>query len=255
MKYPCMKINNLKIACVIPARLASSRFPRKVLAHLAGKPILKWIWERAGQVDLFDSVVFAVDAEETAELVTSFGGKYVMTSVQCPSGTDRIIEVMSQGSIKADIWVGWQADSPFISSHMIYDLLQSCEQQDADVWTLKRYIVDHEEITLPSVVKVVCDQDNYALYFSRSPIPYYVQGDMQGSVGYFKHVGVYAYTTHALHKIALMSPSMLEQAEQLEQLRFLQSRLAIKVHQTALDSIEINLPADLVKAEAHTHLL
>ena len=244
-----------KVACVIPARLQSSRFPKKVLAHIRGKPLLQWVWEAAGKVSIFDEVVFAIDSDETAALVESFGGKYFMTSVNCPSGTDRLIELMKKGLVKADIWVNWQGDEPFISSQMIYTLLQTCDREESDVWTLKKRLQDWEDVLNPHIAKVVLDAKGYALYFSRLPIPYYRDPTKDEDKIFYKHIGLYAFTQEALQKISCLSPCYIEQAEQLEQMRFLYNNLRIRVHETKEEVIGIDLPEHLVQAEKLAYLL
>ncbi len=242
-------IGSKKIACVVPARLKSTRFPRKMLSLLKGKPLLQWVWERASAVELFDSVTFAIDADETAKLIDRFGGKYIMTSEQCPSGTDRLVELMQRNLIEADIWVNWQGDEPFINGQMIRDLLQTCETDGSDVWTLKKKIVKMEEALSPHVVKVVCDSSDRALYFSRCPIPYYRDASPGERKIYFKHIGMYAYTQQALQKIAQFKPCEIEMAEQLEQLRFLYNGLRVHVHETEHEVFGIDLPEHLAAAE------
>lgn len=237
-----------RIACVIPARLQSTRFPRKVLMSLQNKPILQWIWESASKITIFDNVIFAVDAQETAELLTSFGAPFIMTSPHHPSGTDRLAEVALKSGINADIWINWQGDEPFISEKMILDLLGSGHDTSAEIWTLKKPIHDLQEATSPQIAKVVCDDNGYALYFSRSPIPFYRDNDQEKI--YFKHVGMYAFTTTALKKIAAIPASFLENAEKLEQLRWLQHRLLVKVHETDQLAFGIDFPHDIEKAEA-----
>ncbi|MBI3237099.1 MAG: 3-deoxy-manno-octulosonate cytidylyltransferase [Chlamydiales bacterium] len=238
-----------KIVCVIPARLNSSRFPRKILCHLLGKPLLQRVWEKAQSVDLFDQVVFAIDAEETAALIDTFQGKYIFTSPSCESGTDRLIELMQNQKVEADIWVNWQADEPFINQEMVEDLLQSSHLYDADVWTLKKKILLTEEIHNPHIPKVVCDEKGNALYFSRSPIPYHRDPSLDAPT-YFKHIGMYAYTKEALSKIAHSQPCELELSEKLEQLRFLHHRLSVRVHETQHEVLGIDLPEHLALAEA-----
>lgn len=234
-----------KIICIIPARLKSTRFPRKMLASLQGKPLLQWVWEAAKEVAIFDEVSFAVDSEETASLIDSFGGFYYMTSEECQSGTERLIELSKQ--IDADIWVNWQGDEPFINEMMIQDLLQSCLEETSDVWTLCKRIENADEIANPHVAKVVRDGKGFALYFSRSTIPYY--RDREGDE-FYKHVGLYAFTKEALQKMATFEPCYLEQAEQLEQLRFLYNGLKVRVHETTHDVFGIDLPEHLAKAES-----
>lgn len=235
---------SVKTVCVIPARLNSKRFPKKVLSSLGSKPMLQWIWERALSCAQFDQVAFAIDHEETAALIKSFQGVYFMTDPDCQSGTDRLASLMRESRIEGDIWVNWQGDEPFIQKRMIQDLLQSCERGDADVWTLKKEILKKEEIQSPHVVKVVSNKRGEALYFSRAPIPY---ARNQNPI-YYKHIGLYAYTGEALQKIWTASGSQLENAESLEQLRFIEEGLKIKVHETDLDTQSIDTPRDLLLA-------
>ncbi len=244
-------IGKLKVACIIPARLKSTRFPKKMLSTLRGKPLLQWVWEAASAVKLFDEVAFAVDAEETAELIESFGGKFFQTSESCPSGTDRLAELLKKGKVDADIWVNWQGDEPFISEQMIHDLLQSCGKEESDLWTLKKRIVNPEEVTNPHFAKVVCDHAGFALYFSRSEIPFYRDIQDFSKKIYHKHVGLYAYTREALNKISSSHPCEIEVAEQLEQLRFLYNNLRLRVHETEHEVFGIDLPEHLVRAERH----
>ncbi len=244
-------MNKERIACIIPARLASTRFPKKMLASLGGKPILQWIWESANACGLFDEVLLAIDSDEIAMLIDSFGGKYAMTSTSCASGTDRLVEVMQRGLLKADIWVNWQGDEPFITKQMITELLQTAGTDGADMWTLKKAITRAEEINSPHFAKLVCGDDGNALYFSRSPIPYYRDADGSAPQQYYKHVGLYAYTTKALQTIATLPPNALEEAEKLEQLRFLCHGIRIKVHETGQEVIGIDRPTDLAKAEVY----
>ena len=241
-------IGNKKVVCVIPARLAATRFPQKMLSSLLGKPLLQWVWQAAHTNNCFDEIIFAVDAQETAQLISSFGGKFMMTSVSCESGTDRLVELHASGKVQADIWVNWQGDEPFITSSMIQDLLQSCQSDTADMWTLRKKIENEEEINSPHFAKVVCDNVGHARYFSRSAIPFYREPVMTEKI-YYKHVGIYAFTQQALSKIAQMQPSFLEGAEKLEQLRFLQNNLSIRVHETKQEVIGIDRPEDLARAE------
>ena len=239
----------MKIVCIIPARLKSSRFPKKMLTHLQGKPLLQWVWERAKSTSLFHHVAFAIDAPEVAELVSSFHAPYYMTAESCASGTDRLIEVYKNQKIDADIWVNWQGDEPFITEAMIQTLLKTCKKKDSDIWTLKKRIVAPEEILSPHFAKVVCDVNDFALYFSRSVIPFHRDNANDESQPFYKHVGLYAFTREALEKIAHLTPCVIEQAEQLEQLRFLYHNLRIKVHETDQEVFGIDLPEHLAKAE------
>src|ERR1700722_13258742 len=239
-----------KIACVIPARLQSTRFPKKMLSKLMNKPLLQWVWESAQRVSVFNEIVFAVDSNEIADLIHSFGGRSFMTSENCANGTERLIELLERGLVEADIWVNWQGDEPFINAQMISDLLQSCEKDQCDAWTLKKKIINMDEVTSPQFAKVVCDENGYALYFSRSQIPYYRDVTDPSQKIFYKHVGLYAFTSAALRKISSMPPCGIEVAEQLEQLRFLYNHLRIRVHETQHEVFGIDLPEHLALAEA-----
>lgn len=235
----------MKTACVIPARINSSRFPKKVLAMLGEKPMLQWIWEAATSSEMFDDIAFAIDDHETARLIDSFEGKYHMTSPECLSGTDRLIELQEQGVMEGDIWVNWQVDEPFIHREMIENLLQTIDQ-NYDLWSLRKEIENEQDVEDPNVVKVVTDCQDRALYFSRSPIPY--DRDALEDITYYKHIGIYAYKNDALREISTLSPSALERAEGLEQLRFLENGLSIQVHETTHETLGIDVPEDLARA-------
>lgn len=235
----------VKIICVIPARLNSVRFPQKILQLLQGKPLIQWVWERACSISCFDQVVIALDAEETQKVAQSFGADCVMTSQQCLSGTDRLIEVMQKRAMQADVWVNWQADEPFINEQMIKDLLTN----QGDVWTLKKKIVNPLDVLSPHITKVVCNHEGYALYFSRSAIPHY--RDQDSSALYYQHIGLYAFSQTALERISKLGACMLEQAEKLEQLRFISHNLRIRVNETTENSLGIDLPEHMIEAEKY----
>lgn len=241
-------INGKKVVCIIPARLKSSRFPRKILAPLGNKPLIQWVWEAAMKIPFFDEVAFAIDSEETAEAIQSFGGHFHMTSPDCLVGTDRLIELHQKGIIQGDIWVNWQADEPFVSERILGDLLNLASESSADMWTLKTKILDETQINDPNCPKVTCDRKGFALYFSRSPIPYYRESGITSKT-YFKHIGLYAYSSEALEKISSMGPCSLADAESLEQLRFLSHGLKIQVNETKEETIGIDLPEHLSIAE------
>lgn len=234
-----------KIVCIVPARLGSSRFKEKVLKNLGGKPILQWIYEAAVASEMFDEILFAVDAIQTKNLVESFHATALMTSLSCLTGTDRLIEVKNNYEVDADVFVNWQADEPFVKKDLLKDLLQSIEDQ-SDVWTLKKKLEDVSKWEDPSIVKVVTDQEDRALYFSRRCIPYF-QNEIDLPV--YKHLGMYAYTSDALDKIQKLRPCKLERAESLEQLRFLYHGLKITVHTTEHESLGIDLEEHLLHAE------
>jgi len=243
-----------KIVCVIPARLESTRFPQKVLQSLLGKPLLQWVWEAANMVNKFSDIVFAIDAKKTAHLIDSFGGRWEMTSTGCLSGTDRLIELYQSEKITGDVWVNWQGDEPFATAEMIDCLLQSVSNMNENIWTLKKLIQNPDEIFSKQFAKVVCDNLGNAIYFSRSPIPCFRdETDLKVLINkkiYYKHVGIYAYTNKALDTIAtLPKNNALEDAEKLEQLRYLSHGLAIRIHETNNEVIGIDTPHDLKRAE------
>lgn len=244
-------LGSKRVVCVIPARLKSTRFPNKMLESLKGKPLLEWVWRAASRVGCFDEVVFAIDSLQTAALIDSFHGKWWMTQESCSSGTDRLIELLETKKLDGDIWVNWQGDEPFICEEMIVDLLQSSESDGADVWTLKKKIEREEEYQSPQFAKVVCDAQGYALYFSRSPIPYYRDIADFSKKNLYKHVGLYAYSKQALHQLARYPVCPIELAEQLEQLRFLYNGLKLRVHETQYEVVGIDLPEHIHKAECY----
>jgi 3-deoxy-D-manno-octulosonate cytidylyltransferase len=238
-----------KVTCVIPARLASSRFPRKILAPLHGKPLIQWVWEAATQVSLFDSVIIALDAEETAAAARSFGATYYMTPPECPNGTMRLCNLIQHYDIAGDIFVCWQGDEPFLHEAMIRELLQSVGQDEADIWTLKKPINDLSLAASPHTCKVVTDHNGYALYFSRSQIPYHRDTI---PTSYDKHIGIYAYSREALMKISRLPMSSLCEKEQLEMLNFMYYGLKIRLHETLHEGFGIDTREHL--QEAHVRL-
>lgn len=243
---------NKKIICVIPARLASFRFPEKMLVSLHGRPLLSWVWDAAKKVTVFDDVIFAVDDQRLLDCVESFGGKGILTSVDCQCGTDRLVELVVDKKIDADVFVNWQGDEPFIHEAMILDLLQTIDQPGQDVWTLKTRISKAAEIQERNA-KVVTAQDGRAITFSRAPIPCVRDTtnleELLALGLYYKAVGIYAFTAKALKLIATMGNSQLEQVEKLEMLRWLDYGLPVFVHETAYEVFGIDTPEDLAKAE------
>jgi 3-deoxy-manno-octulosonate cytidylyltransferase (CMP-KDO synthetase) len=236
-----------KIACVIPARLKSTRFPSKNFSVCCMINLsFQWVWEAAKSVAQFDSVTIAVDSDETASVVRSFGGASIMTSESCPSGTMRLGELLQRKKIDADVLVCWQGDEPFLHEQMIDELLQTTQSDNSDVWTLKKKIMNPEDVLSPHIPKVVTDENGYALYFSRSPIPYH--RDVKETI-YFKHIGIYAYTRDALSRLIQLPTSHLAEAEQLEQLNFLYHGLKVRVHETSHEGFGIDIPEHLERAQ------
>jgi len=248
----------MRVIAVIPARWNSTRFRGKVLADINGKPMVQHVWERVKRAHEVDDIVVAVDKERVFKVVESFGGKAVFTAPEQPSGTDRVVEVIN--SIDADIVINVQADEPLVHPLMIDELARVHEyEKNVNMATLVKRIHRKEEITDPNVVKAVVDRKGFALYFSRSPIPYVRGGgadmpvnpsDMEDISGrYFKHVGIYSYTKDFLFTYTNLPKSTLEIEEGLEQLRVLEHGYKIKTVETRYDTIGVDTPEDLEKVK------
>jgi 3-deoxy-manno-octulosonate cytidylyltransferase (CMP-KDO synthetase) len=233
-----------RILGVIPARLASTRLPRKVLRPLAGDPLLVWVYRAARACPELDDVLIAADSPEVAALCAAHDLPCILTSPDLPSGTDRL-HTVSQ-SRPADIYVNIQGDEPLLRPEHITALLAPFALPHVDVTTLKVRCAPHE-IANPNAVKVVTAADGRALYFSRATIPY--NRDATGTVPYFKHLGLYAYRRAALERFASLPPSPLEQTERLEQLRLLENGLALYVSETPYDTIGVDTEEDLHRVE------
>ena len=228
---------------VIPARLASTRLPRKVLREIGGKPMLAWVYEAAQACPLLDQVVVATDAEEIVSLCERNGWPVELTSPDLPSGTDRVHAIAQR--LHADIYVNVQGDEPLVRPGHISALLAPFAQQHVDVTTLK-VLCTPENIANPNAVKVVTAIDGRALYFSRATIPY-DRDDC--SPPYWKHIGLYAYRKAALHRFAALAPSQLEVAERLEQLRLLENGFNLYVAETVVDTVGVDTMEDLERVE------
>ena len=232
----------MKVLCVIPARYASTRLPGKPLALIAGKPMIQHVYERACHAVLPQEVVVATDSKIVADAVKEFGGKVMMTSPDHPSGTDRLAEVaLSYPDI--DVIVNVQGDEPMIPPEVIDRLAQAfADDNDLNMATLKT-LMGEEDYNNPNAVKVVTDQNGYALYFSRSLLPYPRNRKVDFKV--YKHVGIYAYRRSFLLSYAAYEPTPLEQIEGLEQLRVLENGQRIKVLESKFQGIGIDTQEDL----------
>lgn len=230
---------------VIPARLASTRLPRKVLREIAGKPLIVHVWEAAKRSQELADVLVATDSHEVVAACAGFGVPAVMTSPDHPSGADRVWEVAQ--SRAADVYVNVQGDEPLITPGHIARLIAPFrERPNTQVSTLKIRLRP-DEAENPNVNKVVCAADGRALYFSRYPVPY----DRDGAgAARFKHVGLYAYARAALDAFHRLPPSPLEMTEKLEQLRFLEHGIPIVVVETDEPTIGVDTEADLRAVEA-----
>jgi 3-deoxy-manno-octulosonate cytidylyltransferase (CMP-KDO synthetase) len=227
----------MKTIGVIPARFASTRFPAKVLANIAGKPLIRHVWEKAVLCKELDEVLIACDHQEVFKAAQDFKARVVMTDPRHPSGSDRIAEAVKD--LNVDIVVNIQGDEPFVDPRTI-DALAVLLKNDTNILmgTVIRPIADKADLQDPNVVKCVVDLEGYALYFSRAPIPG------------FKHLGLYAYRKDFLMEFTHWPKGKLESIEQLEQLRALERGVKIKTTVSTYESIAVDVPQDLQKAQA-----
>ena len=242
----------MEVIAVIPARYGSSRFPGKPLALLRGKPMIQHVYERTRLVHGLARVLVATDDERIVQAVRGFGGEVRMTRADHPTGTDRLAEV-AQG-LSAEVIVNVQGDLPFFPPAMVEDAVAALTRAPvAAMSTVKTPITELAEWHNPNVVKVVTDREGHALYFSRSPIPFYrdqgpeVRGQ-QGILGY-RHIGLYVYRKDFLLTFTRLPATLLEEAEKLEQLRALEWGYKITVSETARPTVEVDTPEDLRRAE------
>ena len=238
---------------IIPARYASTRFPGKPLAMLAGMTVIEHVWRRVSSV--LDHVVVATDDERIATAVAAFGGEAVMTNVKHRSGTDRCYEAFLKTGGREQVVINIQGDEPFISPDQLRALMTCFDDAATDIATLVRPFdatSSFEQLSNPNTPKVVVDDDMNACYFSRSVIPY-VRGvepdNWAATHQFYAHIGLYAYRVEALQQITSLPPSSLEMAESLEQLRWLQGGLTIKTAVSHIQTIGIDTPDDLRAAE------
>lgn len=252
-----------RAVAIIPARYNSTRFPGKPLALLRNKPVIQHVFEKVKNARLVDVVLVATDDERIYNIVADFGGKAVMTSKGHRTGTDRVAEAAK--GIECDIVINIQGDEPFIKPEMVDDLVNmlDCDER-ALMGTLAKRITDSKEIFSPDVVKVVMDNESFAMYFSRAPIPWHrdefskFQGSgfkagngypATGSIEVYKHIGIYGYRKDTLLRLSSMEENTLEKLEKLEQLRALASGIKIKVKETDYDTFGIDTVEDLKNAE------
>ncbi len=240
---------------VIPARLASTRLPRKILREIAGRPMLAWVHQAASSAGVFDRLIVATDAKEVADLCRAEGWEWRMTASELASGTDRVHAVAQQlgredGRDQSnDIFVNIQGDEPLLRAEHFRALLLPFERADVNVSTL-RTRCPAEEIGNPNVVKVVVDHEDRALYFSRSTIPFDRDGNAGSAIPYWKHLGLYAYRNLILGRFPDLPSSQLEAVERLEQLRLLENGIAIHVQAVEHDTIGVDTEPDLETAAA-----
>jgi 3-deoxy-manno-octulosonate cytidylyltransferase (CMP-KDO synthetase) len=237
----------MKVWGIIPARYGSSRLPGKILLEIAGKPMIQWVYERARRSLSLDRLVVATDDDRIFDCVNGFGGEALPTSPAHLSGTDRVAEAAQKLKVKdEDLVVNIQGDQPLFEPAMIDEVVEPFRQDPTLLMGALVYpIRSAEELSNPSVVKVVMDKKGLALYFSRSPMPYVMAPNDRPR--YYKHIGPYAYQKHFLIRFTQMERGELERAESLEQLRALENGYRIRVVETRYDSQEVDTPEDLEK--------
>lgn len=241
----------MKFTAIIPARYASTRFPGKPLERIGGRPMIQHVYEKAMACQQLSQVIVATDDQRILDCVHSFGGQAQLTSAEHPSGTDRVAEV-AQGLSDTEVVINIQGDEPFVRVEQLEQLCSFFSRPEVDIATLAHPIAEEEFIHDPNVVKAVFSASGKALYFSRSAIPFLrgrAVGEWQSFQQHYQHLGLYAYRKEVLLELTQLQTSSLEQAESLEQLRWLQADYAIYLAVTPHKSLGIDTPEDLARAE------
>lgn len=240
----------MKFIGIIPARYASTRFPGKPLALLGGKPVIQHVYEKVAAV--LEAAYVATDDERIYDVVKSFGGQVVMTRTDHKSGTDRIEEAIEKIGGEWDVVVNVQGDEPFVAKSQLDTICHCFDDPTTQIATLGKPFESMEAVQNPNSPKIVVDNMGFAMYFSRSVIPY-VRGKEKSSwlthYPFLKHLGIYAYRKDVLRQVTQLPQSSLEIAESLEQLRWLQNGFKIKVGITDVETVGIDTPQDLERAE------
>ena len=240
----------MKFIGIIPARYASTRFPGKPLAMLGGKPVIQHVYEKVAAT--LEAAYVATDDERIYDTVIAFGGKAVMTRKDHKSGTDRIEEAIEKIGGDWDVIVNVQGDEPFVAESQLKTICQCFEDESTQIATLGKAFTSMDAVKNPNSPKIVVDNNGFAMYFSRSVIPF-VRGKEEAEwlshYPFLKHLGIYAYRKDVLRQVTQLPQSSLEIAESLEQLRWLQNGYKIKVGTTDVETVGIDTPEDLQRAE------
>ena len=237
----------MKKIAVIPARYAATRFHAKLMQQLGEKTVILHTYDNTKATGLFDEVLVATDSDIIYQEISGHGGTVVMSNKPHESGSDRIAEAVE--TLDVDVIINVQGDEPFVNRQTIADLLSVFENPEVLVGSLMHKIVDREMVTNPNVVKVVTDNQGYALYFSRSPLPYARNTDSPFT--YYRHIGVYGYRKQALMQFVKWPVSPLENTEKLEQLRYLENGVRIKMVKTEFEAVGIDTQEDLARAQQY----
>ncbi len=236
----------MKSIAVIPARLGSTRLPRKVLADIYGQPLIWHVWQRVQQTKSINRVVIATDADEVRRVAEAFGAQVLLTSPDCQSGTERIASILDQ--LEADLILNVQGDEPLVDPMMLDALVSKWSSAPCDLITPVYRITDPADLGNPNVVKVARAHDGRALYFSRSPIPYVRSCPMEQWLDhqqFWGHIGVYGYRAEVLRNYYHLPQSPLQQAESLEQLKFLEAGYTFQTVETGYHSVAVDTMEDL----------
>ena len=244
----------MKITGIIPARYASTRFPGKPMVLIEGKTMIRRVYEQASSCSGISDLWVATDDERIERHVKEFGGRVIMTSGDLRSGTERCNEAVNilfrKYNEPCDVVINIQGDEPFIHPEQISQVADCFEYPEVTIATLVRKITSAEELADPNVVKVVMDIHSRAIYFSRAALPYLQNRNDKKPTGeftWYKHVGIYGYSPSVLREITSLAPSALEQAESLEQLRWIENGYSIRILETEFDNIAVDIPDDLLK--------
>ena len=237
-----------KTIAIIPARFGSSRFPGKPLAQIGKKTMIRRVYERCSSCASLDEVWVATDDERIRQEVESFNGKVVLTSDRHKSGTDRCAEAMEKIGFTEGVVINVQGDEPFVHTSQLEQVISLFQDPETDIATLKIRIEETTQLHSSDAVKVVCDRKGKALYFSRQAIPFRRDTDREDWLKtglYYKHIGMYGFRAPVLKKVAQLAPGVLEEAEKLEQLRWMENGLSIVVAETPFDSLSVDSPEDI----------
>jgi len=240
-------LRSAPVVAIIPARYRSTRLPGKPLAPIDGRPMVEHVYRQAKAARLVDAILVATDDQRVAEVVDAFGGTAILTDPNHATGTDRLAEVAAY--LEGDLVVNVQGDEPLITGQAIDQAIQPCLRRDGEIIsTLRRRIDDMRDLETPSVVKVVVDQDGYALYFSRSRVPFTRPG--QPTPVQWRHLGLYVYPRTLLLRLSRLAQTPLEQAEGLEQLRALEHGIRVLTVETTVDTVGVDTPEDLERVRS-----
>lgn len=244
-KIISLYVCKMKFLGIIPARYNSTRFPGKPLALIAGKPMIQWVYELSAKSSVLNQVIVATDSEEILKKVHSFGGRAQMTSNNHENGTSRCLEVFESQKENFDGFINIQGDEPFLEETHLSALVEILAQENAEIGTLACFQKNLKDYKNPNVVKLVKNLNNKALYFSRQAIPFY-KNEYQG---HWKHIGLYGFTKQVIPKLKqLKNLPHLAKSENLEQLQWLENALSISVQVVENESLGVDTPKDLVKA-------